>query len=575
MVDVELDLRQPTQHLVGVSLRCQPQRSRLLLQLPSWTPGSYLIRDYVRQLQQLELTQNAKPLQAQRLGPACWQVDVDPTAGPLLIRYQVMATELSVRTCHLDQDHAFLALAAVVMDLEGERWSPHRLRCHLPDGWQAFVPLPSAPETDGGWWAANLDQLLDSPVEAGPHRSHAFQVCGVEHRWVTWGGPSGADAWLLDRYPTLLSDVERVCEACCRLMGQSQPASQHYLFVLHLLDEGFGGLEHDDASVLVFGRRELLKPDGYRKFLQLVAHEYLHQWNVRRLRPKELSPIDYHRPTVVPTLWFAEGVTSYFDQFLPFAAGLCTEEQLIDDLGTDLSRYLLTPGRRVQSLRLSSQEAWVKLYKPDAYSPDSQVSYYLKGAVVALCLDLHLRRHASSLAAVLQQLWQRFGRWRRGYGEQDLISELIAAAPDLPGSLDAWLNGSDDPDLHGYLADVGLTLEEENSEQPWSGLTLRRQGGLLMVQRVFRDGPAERAGVMVADELIGVDGERVRSEDQWQAALAESRLQRLLVARRGQLREFNLQCAPPQVKRFRLTSGANLPPAVQAHRQAWMRLQPC
>ena len=189
-----------------------------------------------------------------------------------------------MRTCHLSADHGFLALAGVVLQISGERWNPHRLELRLPEGWQAFVPLPS--DGGNGWTASDFDQLIDSPVEAGPHPCHPFSVAGVPHRWVTWG----ADLPALD--PLWLADVERVALACCRLMGEPAHASPDYLFVLHLLAEGYGGLEHDHGSVLQFGRRALAAPGGRRKLLQLVAHEYLHQWNVRRLRPFELTPID-------------------------------------------------------------------------------------------------------------------------------------------------------------------------------------------------------------------------------------------------------------------------------------------
>ncbi|MFO0104358.1 MAG: M61 family peptidase, partial [Cyanobium sp.] len=263
---------------------------------------------------------------------------------------------------------------------------------------------------------------------------------------MSWGTTlSGDDPVVAD--DQLLADVERVCLACCRLMGVERPAADHYLFVLHLTEAGYGGLEHDCSSVLQYGRRKLADAEGRRRFLQLVAHEYLHQWNVRRLRPAELVPFDYHQPGVVPSLWFAEGVTSYVDQLLPHVAGICTPEEVLSDLGSDLSRTLLTPGRRVPSLRLSSQEAWVKLYKPDAYSANSQVSYYLKGAVVALVLDLHLRRSGSCLPSVLRQLWRSHGRWGRGYRESDLQAAFTAAAPDLAQLLPSWLEGTDDPDL--------------------------------------------------------------------------------------------------------------------------------
>ena len=574
MVDVHLDLLDPASHLVGVSLRLEARLGTLRLRLPGWTPGSYLIRDYVRHLESLEVRQGGKLLPQRRLEPACWQVEPEVGGPPLDIRYRVLASDLSVRTCHLDQDHGFLALAAVVLEVEGERWSPHRLSCRLPASWQAFISLPGDAADGPGVIARDLDQLLDSPLELGPHRVHTFTVADVPHRWVTWAGPAGADDWLLSRLPELLRDVERVCLACCRLMGQPRPAADHYLFILHLLDEGYGGLEHDDATVLVYGRRNLEKPDGYRRFLQLVAHEYLHQWNVRRLRPAELSPIDYHRPVPVPTLWFAEGVTSYVDQLLPRLAGLSSTDELLEDLGADLSRYRLTPGRSVQSLRDSSQEAWVKLYRADAHSGDSQISYYLKGAVVALCLDLHLRGSGSCLASVLQSLWLSHGRWRRGYSEAELIAVFAAHDPELERLLPLWLGSVDDPDLDGYLRSVGLLLEPVRAAHPWCGVSLASEGGQLVARRVQRGSPAEQAGLCVGDELLALEGRRLRASDDLAAGLRPGQVQPLLISRHALLRTLSLTSAVPQVERYRLVSDPSAEEPALQRRGRWLGLLP-
>lgn len=571
MVDVHLDLRRPRSHRLAVRLQCQPRGTTLRLRLPAWTPGSYLIRDYVRQLESLQVFQDGTPLDVRRLEPATWQVSI-PQPGPLEVRYQVMATELTVRTAHLDQDHGFLPLAAIVLELEGERWSPHALSLELPEGWQPFLPLPR--QSDGRFLAADFDALIDAPLEVGPHPSHSFVVRGVTHRWVTWGGGANAQAWLLERFPSLFSDVAAVVEACCQLMGVERPASEEYLFVLHLLEEGYGGLEHDNASVLVYGRSALEQPQGYRRFLQLVAHEYLHQWNVRRLRPRELAPIDYHRAQVVPGLWFAEGVTSYFDQMLPIAAGLFEPSTLWQDLGEDLSRFRLTPGRAVQALRDSAIEAWVKLYRADAYAPDSQISYYLKGAVIALVLDLHLRRHGQALSVALRQLWQRFGRWRRGYGEEDLIEVVAALAPDLETLLPRWLGALEDPDLDPYLADVGLRLDAQPGRDPWLGLSARSEAGALIVQRVHRHGPAENAGLMVGDELLGLEDRRLQKPEQLGAWAKAGQEQRLLISRRGDIRPLRLRPEPPRPTSWTLIEDPGAPASALLRRHQWVALEP-
>ena len=573
MPTIRLDLGDPQQHLLAVTIELEARTPQLRLRLPAWTPGSYLIRDYVRHLEGLEVVCGDQPCSIWRLGTASWQVDLAGRTGePLQIRYQLLATELSVRTCHLDGDHGFFALAAVVLELEGERWSPYRLEIRQPPDWQAFVPLPRCSE--GGWLARDYDQLLDTPLELGPHRCDSFQLAGVPHRWVTWEGADRTSDWLGRHCPTLLADVQATAQACCSLLGVGAPASADYLFILHLLDGGYGGLEHDDSCVLVYSRASLLTAAGYRKFLQLVAHEYLHQWNVRRLRPAELTPIDYHQSVVVPSLWFAEGITSYVDQFLPLTAGLGTETDLLDDLGQDLSRYLLTPGRQVQSLQASSQEAWVKLYRADAYAGDSQVSYYLKGAVIALVLDLHLRRQGSALAVVIRALWHRLGRWGRGYQQNDLIAAFAAEAADLEVLLPHWLQDHGDPDLAGYLADVGLQLLPKSAQSSWLGLRVKADPAGLLVQRVHRHGPAEAAGLAVGDELLALDGERLRQGDALTSAWAPGQSRELLFCRRGRVRRSSLTAAAAAVESWHLEPDPAAPAAALERRRQWLSLLP-
>ena len=567
---VQLDLREPQRHLVGVTLHVTPRYLQPELRLPAWTPGSYLIRDYVRHLEALEVHQGGMPVTSVRASEACWRLELSSLA-PLVIRYRLQATELSVRTCHLSADHGFLALAGVVLQLSGERWQPHRLELALPEGWQAFVPLPSAGEN--AWIAADFDRLIDSPVEAGPHPCHRFSVAGVPHRWVTWG----ADLPVLD--PLWLADVERVALACCRLMDEPAPASDDYLFVLHQQGEAYGGLEHDHGCVLQFGRRALAASGGRRKLLQLVAHEYLHQWNVRRLRPAELTPIDYDRATIVPGLWFAEGVTSYLDLLLPLTAGIGTEADLLEDLGADLSRYLLTPGRRVQGLRQSAEEAWVKLYRQDASSADSQISYYLKGAVVALMLDLHLRRQGSCLAVVLRALWRSHGTWGRGYHNDDLVAAFADQAADLAELLPHWLESTEDPDLSGYLADVGLALVPKPASEPFLGWLLEDAADRPMqLKRVHRDGPAERACLQPGDELLALDGLRLRRPDDLSLAIGPTRTpaeRELLYCRDGRVRSTVLLPEPPAVASWQLVIDPLLvSDQTGLNRRRWLSLQP-
>lgn len=568
---LSLDLRDPQRHLIRARLCFEPRQRRVELRLPSWTPGSYLIRDYVRTLEGLQVWQGSRLLETQRLAPATWLLRLEEE-GPLEVRYALHAMELSVRTCHLNSDHGFLALAGVALEIDGERWQPHRLQLRLPEGWSAFLTLPSVGEAL--WQAETFDALIDSPVEVGPHPVHSFPVAGVEHRWVSWGGDPAADGnWL--------REVARVCLACCRLMGEERPPGDPYLFVLHLLEEGYGGLEHNQGSVLQFSRARLATPVGRRKLLALVGHEYLHQWNVRRLRPSELTPVDYGQPIPVPTLWFAEGVTSYYDLLLLGSCGLSSEADTLEDLGEELSRYMLCLGRSVQSLRDSSLEAWVKLYRQDAYSAGSQVSYYLKGAVLALVLDLHLRRHGSALSAVLRELWRRFGRWEAGYREDDLLATFSEQANDLSTLLPYWLCSTEDPDMNSYLADVGLRLEAETAALPNLGWQLEQPAaGGLRLKTVAREGAAEIAGLEVGDELLAINGRRLRRTADVEAVLGTAGPSdpvaplALLFCRQGLVRQTTLHPHPPANQRWRLHPLPEVGPAALERRRQWLELVP-
>jgi predicted metalloprotease with PDZ domain len=306
--------------------------------------------------------------------------------------------------------------------------------------------------------------------------------------------------------------------------------------------------------------------------LQLVAHEYLHQWNVRRLRPQELSPYSYGGAVIVPTLWFAEGVTSYFDSLVVYRAGLCSKEELLAEWAEQISRYLTTPGRRVQSLLESSEEAWVKLYRRDAHSDNQQVSYYLKGQLLALLLDLHLRAHGASLEQLLQQLWRNFGSTGRGYSTEDLFDAIGGFDPQLAQLCAGWLASTAELPLASYLQTVGLLLTAQASDQASTGLQLELVGRELRVRRVDRHSPAEQAGLAPVDELLALDGERLRSCEQWEQGLRPEGEHQLLFCRDGLVRTSVLWPAAPQPRHWQLLTDSSAPAAAAQLRSKWLGL---
>lgn len=559
-MNINLDLRRSQDQLILVSLEWTPVVTRQVLQFPLWTPGSYTVRDPAQHLNSLELRSASAPQQLKRLAPNRWLAEL-PDLSPLRLTYQLEARDLTVRTAYLDSDFASLSPAAVVMEVEGFRWEQHTLSLTIPDHWNGHCPLPP---TDSGWVAPDFDALIDSPIHAGPFTASCFEVHGNRHELLLIGEPPSG-------WPeTFQADVERVCEATCLLMETPPPAGDRYQLVIQMLDSGYGGLEHDHSSVLQFNWAALAKKDGYRQLLQLVGHEYLHQWNVRRLRPIEYRPYDYGRSIVSEGLWFAEGITSYFDLALPLIAGCSDRSMLLNDLGEELSRVLMTPGRRLQSLSASAQEAWIKLYKSSVVSPDSQVSYYRLGAATAFCLDVRLRVVGSSLADLLRSLWQTHGKNLRGFHRRDLSAWLNPLEPQLATDLDLWLDQPDSLPLHDCLAMIGARLDPVPLRHPHHGLTLADSNGRVVVRRAAADSPARVSGFVPGDELIAVDNRRLHSSEDLSLLLSVDRPARITYARRRCLAETQLS-ATKGVDRWTLGLESGASDQQQALRERWFR----
>ena len=560
-VRIHLDLREPERQTVQVSLNWTPETLHQTWQMPVWTPGSYTVRDHVQHLHSLRLECEGGAIPIRRVTPSRWQADLTHLA-PLTLRYSVEARNLTVRTCHLDPDLASLCLAGLAMEVEGCRWDPHHLTVSAPEAWSVHVPLDDFRD---GWLAADFDSLVDSPVHAGPLDTRSFRVLDHQHELLLIGAPpSGWPASFLD-------DVTAVCEATCRLMGTSPPAGDRYQLVLLLLENGYGGLEHDHGSVLHYSWAALEKPEGYRQLLQLIGHEYLHQWNVRRLRPAEFRPYHYGSAVISEGLWFAEGITSYFDLALTMLAGSSDRTTFLADLGEELSRVQLTPGRRVQSLSDSAREAWVKLYKATATSRDTQVSYYRLGAATAFCLDVRLRRRSSSLASLLRRLWHSHGTTARGYHRNDIQALLAESDPILADELATWLDQPDSLPLDACTQELGLRLEPVRCSAPDPGMTLRDDGGALLVSRVRPDGPAAKACLVPEDEVIAIQGRRLRRTNDLPGLLRGSKPVPIVYARRGCLAETQL--IPDQaVDRWLLSWDLGSTPCQRALRDQWFQI---
>ena len=527
-------------HLFSVSLTIQRPAALQQLSLPVWIPGSYLVREFSKNLQQLQAHQGNKLLAITQLDKCSWQVQC--TEGkPLVLSYQIYAFDSSVRTAWLDSTRGFFNGTSVFLRVLGQEEAPHALTLladkELPD-WHAATGL--APERInrrgfGSYLAADYDELVDSPVELGAFWSGSFVACGVPHRFVVSGAPPGFDG------KRLLADTQKICETEIRFWHgtkadssrTNKPPYMNYLFMLNAVDDGYGGLEHRNSTALICKRKDLprLKPqngpadkkalEGYTTLLGLISHEYFHTWNVKRLRPAEFTRFDYANENYTELLWFFEGFTSYYDDLLLHRAALIDQTTYLGLLGKTINQVLQTPGREIQSVAQASFDAWVKYYRQDENTANATISYYTKGSLVALCLDLTLRQQArSSLDAVMRGLWQRC----RGGPMTEV--DLLAVLQGLSGrsfskEIARWVHSSAELPLQALLERQGVAVQHESADLA-QRLGLRVSDGAgVQVKSVLRGGAAEQAGFAAGDEWLALEVGSGKQASSWRLSRLE------------------------------------------------------
>jgi predicted metalloprotease with PDZ domain len=365
--------------------------------------------------------------------------------------------------------------------------------------WQVTTSLPTFAETVNTFLAADFDTLVDSPFEVGCHQLYNFEVLGKPHELAVWGKGNFQPK-------QMIADCQKIIEVESQMFG-GLPYDR-YVFFLHLLQQGFGGLEHKNSCSLIYQKFGFRTVDKYEPFLQLVAHEFFHLWNVKRIRPLGLEVFDYDQENYTPSLWFCEGTTSYYDLIIPLRAGIYNTKAYLNYLSKEITRYLMTPGRKVQPLSESSFDAWIKLYRPDANSGNSQISYYIKGEMVSLLLDLLIRVHHGnqlSLDDVMRQMWEKFGKDEVGYTpeQSEGVIESVAGM-DLGDFFKRYLHGLEDLPFNQYLQPFGLQLVEEKNEEPYLGVRINTENGREIIKFVEAGSPAQFVGIDAGDELLSL-----------------------------------------------------------------------
>lgn len=581
----------PRAHLFTVACTvATPDARGQEFRLPSWIRGSYLVRDFAKHVLSISASSNGCPVATERLDKR--SLRCAPCAGPLTLQYTVYAYDESVRKAYLDSRRGFFngsSLLYAPAGRERETIEVELRRPADPDAvrWRVYTAMaPQAVDADGFgiYRAADYEEAIDHPFELGEHPCLDFAVDGIPHRFVI-SGRCEFDGQRLAR------DVARICHAQRELFGQ-EPQLERYLFLTRVVGSGYGGLEHRASTALVCSRNDLPRPGGngipreYRAFLGLVSHEYFHLWNVKRIASAHLEASDLSAEAYTRDLWHYEGVTSYYDDLMLRRAGILDAPTYLDVLAETATRLQRTPGRCVQTLEDASFEAWTKHYQPDENTPNATVSYYVKGALAALCLDLYLRREtAFTLDDVMRELWRRYGRSGRPVPERGL--EHIAlefAGPGLAPHLDQWLRSTAELPLAELLAEFGVEAKPRaalsdadpggrtNGQALGASLGLKLRGGELTVAHVLSGGAAQRAGISGGDVLVALDGLKL-SAGAWAArmmALVPGRSYTLNFFRGDELLSAVLTADPLPLDTWTLTLNDAATPECLARRKAWL-----
>ena len=517
-------------HLFEVTLAIDAPAAGQRVSLPVWIPGSYLVREFAKNLQGLQARQGRRTLAVTQLDKASWQIDC--AAGkPITLSYQVCAYDNSVRTAWLDDERGFFNATSLCLRVEGQTGEAHGLEVLAPPAkagrarWACATSLAPAgidKQGFGHYLAVDYDELADSPVEMGAFWSADFEVCGVPHRFVVAGATASFDS---DR---LIADTRAICETQMRFWhgdkvgkrGGPKPPQERYVFMLNAVDDGYGGLEHRRSTALICARRDLPRhgsarqAEGYTTLLGLISHEYFHTWNVKRLRPLDFASYDYGRENYTELLWFFEGFTSYYDDLLLRRAGRIDDATYLRLVNKTINQVMQTPGRQVQSVAQASFDAWVKYYRQDEQTPNGTVSYYTKGALVALCFDLTLRAEGKgSLDDVMRHLWKTSGNGGP-ISEADIAGALQAVGGrSYAAELARWVHGTGELPLADLLRGRGVAVLDDPAQRAQElGLRVAESSGSVQIKVVLRGGAAERAGLVANDEWLGIELAATRSQ---------------------------------------------------------------
>ncbi len=500
-----ISMPKPWTHMLEVEMRVKwtQMPDKLELKMPVWTPGSYLVREFARHLQDFAVKDAAgNKLSWRKINKNTWQVD-SKGIKETTATYRVYANELTVRTNELNDHHAFWNNAGTLLFVKDQLKAKSTVKVSPYGNWKVATGLPAVAGAPNTFAAESFDVLYDSPFEVSDFHETSFDIAGKKHRIVI----SGEGNYDLKKLST---DTAKIVDAAYKIFGDL-PYSD-YTFIVNL--RGGGGLEHLNSTALQFDRFGFKTDSKYKKFLALVAHEFFHAWNVKRIRPDALGPFDYENENYTKLLWVAEGMTAYYESILLRRAGLITDKEFLEGKAEQIKQLQETPGRFETSLEEASFDAWIKYYRKDENAVNNQISYYDKGEVVNMMLDIAIRtasKGTKSYDDVLRYLYTEYYKKGRNYAPEDFQKATeLAAGASLNDFFDKYVRGTAEIDYSGIVNGIGLQLsaKETNSGKAYIGAEMTQNNDRLTIKSIAAGTPAFEQGLNTGDQIIAVDGNR-------------------------------------------------------------------
>lgn len=505
-VEYRLSFPDPASHYCRVEILISNFKTTYVnFRMPVWTPGSYKVREFSRNAENFRAKDfGGDALPWNRTDKNTWRVNTE-TSKNVHVIYEVYCNEISVRQSYVDQYWAFIHGVSAFMRPDGFDHLPITLKISPYLNWN-HVHMAAEGNGNDRFNLSNFDKLADAPIALGNFDVIPFDVQGVPHE-VVMIGPGNYKREQIEE------DFQRICEEAAEIIGEHP--SKKYIHFIQNVDKGGGGLEHANSQTSAIPRWNYSDPEKYKSFLGLIAHEYFHLWNVKRIRPKELGPFEYDQEVYTELLWVAEGITSYFDDLILMRSGFHKEEDYLKVVENNINRLQNTEGRKKMTLAESSFTAWIKAYMPDENSGNTSISYYNKGAVVAMLLDLEILKASHGkkrLDDVMKALYQEYYKKKeRGFSPEEFNKTLNeVAGKDLSKWIQSWVYSTEEIDYNKHFAHVGLQLVDQNADknEAWLGVNSRYVDGKTMIESVVNNGPAAKAGLSAGDEIIGIENFR-------------------------------------------------------------------